>query len=115
MDSRLRGNDDGCAGMTLSSAAIRSGQRMANQSVGRSMSPTIFRHGAFRFFFFSREEPRMHVHVTCADGEAKYWLEPAIQLAQNYRLSEAQLRAVEALIRQHEKEIRSAWTKHFES
>ena len=27
------------------------------------MSPTIFREGPFRFYFFSREETRMHVHV----------------------------------------------------
>ena len=35
------------------------------------MSPTIFREGGFRFFFFSREEPRLHVHVVCADGRLK--------------------------------------------
>jgi hypothetical protein len=40
------------------------------------MSPTIFREGGYRFYFFSREEPRMHVHVHCADGEAKFWIEP---------------------------------------
>ena len=37
--------------------------------------------GGYRFFFFSREEPRMHVHVICADGESKFWLDPAIELA----------------------------------
>lgn len=47
------------------------------------MSPTIFRGAGFRFFFFSREEARLHVHVHCADGEAKFWLEPEIELAQN--------------------------------
>ncbi|HYR28699.1 MAG TPA: DUF4160 domain-containing protein, partial [Thermoanaerobaculia bacterium] len=47
------------------------------------MSPTIFREGPYRFFFFSREESRMHVHVFSADGEAKFWLEPAIELAES--------------------------------
>jgi len=51
------------------------------------MSRTILREGGFRFYFFSREERRMHVHVQCAEGEAKYWLEPAIELAQNYGLT----------------------------
>lgn len=23
----------------------------------------------------------MHVHVTCADGEAKFWLEPTLSIA----------------------------------
>ena len=45
------------------------------------MSPTVFREQGYRFFFFSREEQRMHVHVLSADGEAKFWLEPEIELA----------------------------------
>lgn len=52
------------------------------------MSPTIFRDGKYRFFFFSREETRMHVHVMSGDGEAKYWIEPTIELAQNHRLTD---------------------------
>lgn len=77
------------------------------------MSPTIFREAGFRFFFFSREEPRLHVHVACADGEAKYWLEPQLELAQNHGLSARQLRAVAFLIRGHEEQIRTAWREHF--
>jgi hypothetical protein len=46
------------------------------------MSPTVFREGPYRFFFFSREEQRMHVHVASADGEAKFWLEPRLELAE---------------------------------
>jgi hypothetical protein len=38
------------------------------------MSPTVFRSGKYRAFFFSREESRMHVHLTCPEGEAKVWL-----------------------------------------
>ncbi len=77
------------------------------------MSPTIFREGGFRFYFFSREEPRMHVHVHCADGETKFWLEPSIELAQNLGLNSRQLRTVQSLIEVHEDEIRAAWAKHF--
>ena len=77
------------------------------------MSPTIFVHGAYRFFFFSREEPRMHVHVTCSDGEAKFWLEPTIKPAQNHGLDPRQLRFIEALIRNHDEQIRLAWIEHF--
>lgn len=42
------------------------------------MSPTVFRYKNFRFHFFSREEPRMHVHVISGHGEAKFWMEPDI-------------------------------------
>ena len=77
------------------------------------MSPTVFRERGFRFLFFSREEPRVHVHVQCADGEAKYWIEPSISLARNKGLSEADLQVVEQMIREHEHEIRIAWHRHF--
>jgi len=77
------------------------------------LTPTIYREGGYRFFFFSREEPRMHVHVSCADGEAKFWLEPQIELAKNYRLSRAQVREVEDIIEERHDEFRTAWHRHF--
>ena len=59
------------------------------------MSPTVFRAEGFRFYFFSREESRAHVHVQHAEGEAKFWIDPAVELHANYglkgkRLAEAQ-------------------------
>jgi len=77
------------------------------------MSPTVFRERGFRFFFFSREERRMHVHVGSAEGEAKFWIEPEVALAQNYGLSSADLRAARRLIEEHEDEIRKVWARHF--
>ena len=52
------------------------------------MTPTILRKNGYRFFFFSREEPRMHVHVMSNKGEAKFWLEPQLELAMNYGFPE---------------------------
>jgi hypothetical protein len=77
------------------------------------MSPTVFRHGPYRFYFFSREEVRMHVHVQSADGEAKFWLEPEIELARNYGLNTRQVNTVLRLVKEHEDEIREAWQAHF--
>lgn len=77
------------------------------------MSPTIFREGGYRFFFFSREESRIHVHVVSGDGEAKYWLEPEIELAKNYHYSRMQLKNIESLIEVHYNELISAWQQHF--
>ena len=73
----------------------------------------MFRSGEFRFYFFSREEPRIHVHVYCERGEAKFWLEPAIELAHNSGLSAKQVRVATVLIKEHEDEIRRAWKTHF--
>lgn len=77
------------------------------------MSPTIFRSGGYRFYFFSREEARMHVHVHHETGEAKFWLEPEVAVAQNYGLSPARLAAARRLVQEHEDEIRAAWQTHF--
>jgi hypothetical protein len=79
------------------------------------MSPTVFREGGFRFYFFSREEPRMHVHVHCEDGEAKFWLEPQIELARNHGLTKNALSQAQRLIEEHEDVIRRAWNDHFGS
>ena len=77
------------------------------------MSPTVFRERGFRFLFFSREEPRLHLHVQGPDGEAKFWIEPEIILATNHGLSTKDLRWIEAIIREREDEVRSAWRAHF--
>ncbi|MCF6267059.1 MAG: DUF4160 domain-containing protein [Desulfuromusa sp.] len=77
------------------------------------MSPTVFRERGFRFFFFSREEERMHVHVLSEDGEAKFWLEPEIELSQNHHYSRKQLKRIEILVEEHYNELTSAWNKHF--
>lgn len=77
------------------------------------MSPTVFRRGGFRFYFFSREETRLHVHVHHADGEAKFWLEPRIELAENHGMSAQRLRRARRLVEENEHAIRSAWKGHF--
>jgi hypothetical protein len=79
------------------------------------VSPTVFFDGPFRFFFFSREETRVHIHVQSADGEAKFWLEPNIELARNYGLRDTDLRRVEQVVNEREQEIRDAWNDHFAS
>lgn len=77
------------------------------------MSPTVFRHKKFRFYFFSREETRAHVHVTCPDGEAKFWIEPTIALADYVGLSSKQLSELQNLVEERRDEIAKAWKKHF--
>ena len=58
------------------------------------MAPTIFREGKYRFFFFSREESRIHVHISHPDGEAKFWLTPELELATSIGLSAKQLKGI---------------------
>ena len=77
------------------------------------MTPTVFSSGKYRFFFFSREETRMHVHVTSPDGEAKFWLEPIISLADNSSLSPKILNKLQKLVEENKNVIKRDWEKHF--
>ena len=55
----------------------------------------------------------MHVHVVSGDGEAKFWLEPDIDLAKNHGYSKKQLREIAGLIEAHNDELINAWRRCF--
>lgn len=77
------------------------------------MSPTVVRDGPFRLFFFSREEPRPHVHVSHPDGEAKFWIEPDVELAAQIGLTAVQIQQARSAVERRLSEIRHAWNRHF--
>ena len=57
----------------------------------------------------------MHIHIVSAEGEAKFWLEPEIELARNHRYSRKQLKDIEKLIEEHHDELTNAWKNYFRS
>jgi hypothetical protein len=77
------------------------------------MSPTIHKTGSCRFFFNSREEKRMHVHVATPQGSAKFWLEPIVALVEFHNLTGKELRQIEQIVKEREDEFKSAWRRHF--
>ena len=77
------------------------------------MSPTVFRYKNYRFFFFSREEPRMHVHVKSPDGEAKIWMEPAIAVDRSVGYNQSEMSEIIEQVERHRDEIESRWREHF--
>ncbi|HZX14499.1 MAG TPA: DUF4160 domain-containing protein [Thermodesulfobacteriota bacterium] len=78
------------------------------------MSPTVFRYKKYRFFFFSREEIRMHIHVYSSDGEAKFWVEPELTLDKSYGFTKKEINILQNIIEERLDEIKKAWKKHFE-
>ena len=54
----------------------------------------------------------MHVHVYCGNGEAKYWLEPATELAGNYGLNRKELSDIERILEERRDEIILRWRRH---
>jgi Domain of unknown function (DUF4160) len=77
------------------------------------MSPTVFRLKGYRLYFLSNEESRMHIHVECADGEAKFWIEPIVSLAAYYKLNPKKLNDIQKIVEQYKDEISKEWDKHF--
>lgn len=53
------------------------------------------------------------MHVEHANGEAKFWIEPVVELEANYGLKPRQVTEARRLIEEHLDDIRRAWAKHF--
>jgi Domain of unknown function (DUF4160) len=77
------------------------------------LSPTIYREGNRRFFFFSREETRMHVHVSSPEGEAKFWLEPTVALADYAGFDRKNLIEIQKTVEDHADEFKRRWQEYF--
>jgi hypothetical protein len=77
------------------------------------MSPTVFRIKEYRFYFLSNEEKRIHVHVECPEGIAKFWLEPIVSLAVYHRLDSVKLNEIEKIVEKHKDEIIKKWQEYF--
>lgn len=74
--------------------------------------PTILLIYGFRFFFYSKEESRMHVHVEYQGRKVKIWLD-TFEVASNDGFLEYQLSKIIKLVRIYEKELKEAWVAHF--
>ncbi|PIX16433.1 MAG: hypothetical protein COZ15_05190 [Elusimicrobia bacterium CG_4_10_14_3_um_filter_49_12_50_7] len=77
------------------------------------MSPTVFRVKDYRFYFLSNEENRMHVHVECSEGEAKFWIEPIVALAIYTKLRPNKLNEIQKIVEKRKNEIIKKWKEHF--
>jgi Domain of unknown function (DUF4160) len=80
-----------------------------------SVSPTVLRVLGFRFYFFSREERRPHVHVQHVEGEANPGSIPSLSWPQTSALKPRQAAEAQMLIQEHLNEIRDAWLKSAQS
>jgi hypothetical protein len=77
------------------------------------MSPSVFRDKGYRFYFLSNEENRMHVHVTCSEGESKFWLEPIVSLASSFGLNEKKLNEIHKIVEKRKNDFIKDWKEYF--
>ena len=76
--------------------------------------PTVFTDGKYRYYFFSREENRKHIHVSSSDGEMKVWLEPEVSIAKVINLDSHEVSTIMETINRRKEEINAEWNKHLE-
>lgn len=55
----------------------------------------------------------LHVHVSSPEGEAKFWIEPILALADHTGLSARELAKMQHLVEEHHDEIVRAWHARF--
>lgn len=75
--------------------------------------PTLLLINGFRFFFYSNEgnEP-VHIHITKADAEAKFWLEP-LEIAYVAGFNNAEQRFILQTIETNLENFKTQWYEYF--
>ena len=55
----------------------------------------------------------MHVHIQSGKGEAKFWIEPRVEVASSQGFSRPEVAKIHRLVEKRRDEIRQAWERHF--
>ena len=76
------------------------------------MSPVFHRESSYTFKIFSNGELRMHIHVFRDNLEAKFWLEPEVELAENYGFKAHELRRIQTIVENHATNLKEQYCQH---
>ncbi|MBQ6751102.1 MAG: DUF4160 domain-containing protein [Bacteroidaceae bacterium] len=76
------------------------------------MSPVFRRENGYKFKIFSNEEERMHIHVIRAEKEAKFWLEPNVELAENDGFANHELNKIQKMVEQYGDQFKEQFSQH---
>ena len=75
--------------------------------------PTLLEVGPYKFFIVMKDcEEQRHVHVKGGGrGEAKFWLEPAVELAASQGYTAREIGRIERLVREHVATLIERWNE----
>lgn len=76
------------------------------------MSPVFRRENIYTFKIYSNEEERLHIHVLCEGKEAKFWLEPEVELAKNTGIPEHRLSEIKKIVEKYADSFKEQFRKH---
>lgn len=74
--------------------------------------PTLFILFGLRFYFYSEEHLPIHIHVKNANGQAKFNVEPEIELVYNKGLKQKDLNLAEKIINENKEIIIARWNEY---
>ena len=77
-----------------------------------TMSPVFKRESEYTFKIYSNEEERLHIHVIHDKCEAKFWLEPVVELAKNTGFSEHELNRIKKLVEKYADRFKEQFRQH---
>ena len=76
------------------------------------MSPKFRKEEGFVFKIYSNEEERMHIHVVKSENEAKFWLEPTVELAENFGFSSKEIKKITKMVETYGNEFKQQFAAH---
>ena len=76
------------------------------------MSPIFKREGGYIFKIYSNEEERMHIHVLFDGNEAKFWLEPEVELSKNTGIPDHELNKIKKIVLSHADRFKEQFKQH---
>jgi hypothetical protein len=76
--------------------------------------PTVLRLLGMRFFYWSSEHEPIHVHFIKGDAEARFALEPEIEMTENFGFKPHELAIAEEVIRDNRDYMIEHWKLYFQ-
>ena len=76
------------------------------------MSPVFKREGEYTFKIYSNEEERMHIHILHGANDAKFWLEPHVELAENNGIAEERLSKIKKIVENNANRFKEQFKEH---
>lgn len=73
--------------------------------------PEVIRIFGFRMYFWSKEESRIHIHISHGEYDIKIWMDN-FEIAKSNMPSKLENKAIQ-LARQYEETIKAKWKEHF--
>lgn len=76
------------------------------------MSPTFLKEKGYSFKIYSNEEERMHIHVIKDKIEAKFWLEPNIEVAYKGDFSQHEINKIQSIVELYAEYFKKQYQLH---